>query len=107
MLPRLSLPQPAEDSVARASPVAPTLFAKAPPSVKTVAGALSRLGPMTSADLRGKTGLPRRTIYAALKALRGRGVLGERPSLRDTRQTYFWLSAGTGALAAPRLQPTP
>jgi DNA-binding transcriptional ArsR family regulator len=47
---------------------------------------------MTGAQLREATGLPRRTIYAALKQLRELGILRERISLRDSRQTYFWLA---------------
>jgi DNA-binding MarR family transcriptional regulator len=63
-----------------------------PPSVETVFTALYGNPPMTSMDLRRATHLPRRTIYAALQKLKELGVLEERPSLRDTRQTYFWIT---------------
>jgi len=46
---------------------------------------------MTGKQLREATGLPRRTVYTALRRLRELGVLHERSSLRDTRQTYFWV----------------
>jgi DNA-binding MarR family transcriptional regulator len=64
-----------------------------PPSVQTVLCTLYGHDPMTGAALREATGLPRRTIYAALRTLRGMGLLRERISLRDTRQTYFWLDS--------------
>jgi len=62
------------------------------PSVQTVLGTLHEHEPMTSADIQATTGLPRRTVYAALRTLRGLGVLMERPSLRDMRQSYVWLA---------------
>ena len=46
---------------------------------------------MTGADICETAGLPRRTVYAALRKLRGHGIVQQRQSLRDTRQTYFWL----------------
>lgn len=49
--------------------------------------------PMTGKQIREATGLPRRTVYTALQRLRELGVLRERQSLRDTRQTYFWVPA--------------
>lgn len=63
------------------------------PSVQTVLGTLHAQQPMTSADIQATTGLPRRTVYAALRTLRSLGVLMERPSLRDMRQSYVWLAA--------------
>ncbi|HLF16865.1 MAG TPA: helix-turn-helix transcriptional regulator [Candidatus Thermoplasmatota archaeon] len=76
-----------------------------PPSVQTVLCALYERHPLTGSQLRDATGLPRRTVYAALERLRGFGILEERVSLRDSRQTYFWLDlahlpAGTEQLAA-------
>ncbi len=62
------------------------------PSVSTVFCTLYGHEPMTGQDIRKATGLPRRTVYAALERLREIGILGERPSLRDTRQTYFWVN---------------
>jgi hypothetical protein len=65
---------------------------------------------MTSADIQATTGLPRRTVYAALRTLRGLGVLMERPSLRDMRQSYVWLAheavKGPPVAAAPAIAPT-
>jgi DNA-binding IclR family transcriptional regulator len=72
------------------------------PSVQTVLGTLHAQQPMTSADIQATTGLPRRTVYAALRTLRSLGVLMERPSLRDMRQSYVWLAAN----AVQGIQPT-
>lgn len=47
--------------------------------------------PMTGKQIREATGLPRRTVYTALRKLRELGLIRDGPSLRDTRQTYFWL----------------
>lgn len=47
--------------------------------------------PLTGAQIRDATKLPRRTVYAAVTRLRELGVLRERVSLKDSRQTYFWL----------------
>lgn len=66
-------------------------IADVPPSVEAVFCALYDRDPMTGAQLRDDTGLPRRTLYSALKRLRDLGVLKEQLSLRDTRQTYFWI----------------
>lgn len=62
-----------------------------PASVQKVLGQLQEHPPMTGKQLREATGLPRRTIYTALRRLRELGMLHERSSLRDTRQTYFWV----------------
>lgn len=71
-----------------------------PESVQTVLSQLLGHSPMTGKELREATGLPRRTIYTALRKLRDMGVLKERLSLRDTRQTYFWVN-GDGANWTP------
>lgn len=63
-----------------------------PPSVQTVLCQLHEHDPMTGKQLRETTGLPRRTVYSALQTLRDLGLLHERLSLQDTRQTYFWLA---------------
>lgn len=63
-----------------------------PPSTETVICTLHNSAPLTGAQIREATGLPRRTVYAALKQLRAIGILRERISLKDTRQTYFWLA---------------
>lgn len=65
-----------------------------PSSVAAVLEALSTKAPMTGKELREYTGLPRRTTYTALRRLREQGLLQEKASLRDTRQTYYWLSPG-------------
>lgn len=67
--------------------------AKVPPSVQSVYCAMYGHAPMTGAQLRESTHLPRRTIYAALQKLKELGMLNERPSLKDTRQTYYWVAA--------------
>lgn len=65
--------------------------AKVPPSVQSVYCAMYGHPPMTGQQLREQTHLPRRTVYAALQKLKELGMLNERPSLRDTRQTYYWV----------------
>lgn len=67
-----------------------------PASVQIILGKLQGHKPMTGKELREATGLPRRTIYTALRKLRELGILRERQSLRDTRQTYFWIPEGGG-----------
>lgn len=66
-------------------------IADVPPSAQEVFCTLYGHDPMTGAQLRESTGLPRRTIYSALQRLRDLGILREQLSLRDTRQTFFWL----------------
>jgi hypothetical protein len=77
------------------------------PSVQTVLGTLRAHEPMTSADIQATTGLPRRTVYAALRTLRGLGVLMERPSLRDMRQSYVWLASESVPAPPPATAPVP
>ena len=78
--------------------------AHVPPSVQTVYCAMYGHRPMTGRQLRDATHLPRRTIYAALQRLRELGVIEERASLRDTRQTYYWV-AGVPQDATPSEPP--
>ena len=75
------------------------------PSVQAIVGALHEKQPLTGADIRIRTGLPRRTVYAGLMRLKEIGVLQERPSLRDARQSYFWLDLTR--ITAPESQPEP
>jgi hypothetical protein len=75
-----------------------------PSSVVAVLDALSTKAPMTGKELREFTGLPRRTTYTALRRLREMGLLHEKASLRDTRQTYYWLAPAAGG-APPQPQP--
>ena len=79
-----------------------------PPSVHAVLGVLQGRTPMTGADIRQVCGLPRRTVYGALRTLRERGLVMQRQSLRDTRQSYFWLVAAPGSVgrgASDRVAP--
>jgi DNA-binding MarR family transcriptional regulator len=62
------------------------------PSVHAVGAVLQR-GRMTAKDLRLASGLPRRTIYRALSILCEEGLVQQRRSLQDSRQSYFWLVA--------------
>lgn len=70
--------------------------AHVPSSVQAILGQLTGHKPMTGKEIREATGLPRRTVYTALRRLREMGILKEVPSLKDTRQTYFWVE-GEGA----------
>jgi hypothetical protein len=81
-----------------------------PSSVVAVLDALATKAPMTGKELREFTGLPRRTTYTALRRLREMGVLHEKASLRDTRQTYYWLAPTAGGAPpqpATHAQPAP
>lgn len=51
--------------------------------------------PMTMRHLVAETGLARRTIYAIVQKLRAGGGLREQVSLKDARQTWFWLPDAT------------
>jgi len=68
----------------------------APASVQAIVHQLAGHAPMTGKEIREATGLPRRTVYTALRRLREMGLLQERSSLKDTRQTYFWLDGAAG-----------
>lgn len=74
--------------------------AHVPPSVQNVYCTLYGHDPMTGQQLRDTTGLPRRTVYAALQRLKEIGVLRERPSLRDTRQTYYSITGPAQTLSS-------
>jgi DNA-binding transcriptional regulator GbsR (MarR family) len=76
-----------------------------PSSVQTILCQLYGHTPMTGKQLREATGLPRRTIYTALRKLRDLNLLQERQSLRDTRQTYFWIPAKDEPAASPQSAP--
>lgn len=62
-----------------------------PRSAESVLSALCEEGPLTMSDLQARCGLARRTVYGAVRRLRERGLLQAQTSLRDTRQTFFWL----------------
>ncbi|MGB1587093.1 MAG: winged helix-turn-helix transcriptional regulator [Thermoplasmatota archaeon] len=67
------------------------LVPEAPASVQAVLCALEDHEPKTNKVLQEETGLPRRTLYTALRRLQEDGLVKRRVSLQDTRQTYFWL----------------
>lgn len=77
------------------------------PSVRTVFQALYEQHPLTGQQIRERTHLPRRTVYAALQRLKGLGILHERVSLRDTRQSYFWLDVAPALAPATAPAPVP
>lgn len=67
-------------------------LAQVPASAQAILEQLAGHPPMTGKEIREATGLPRRTVYTALRRLREMGLLREQASLRDTRQTYFWVN---------------
>jgi DNA-binding transcriptional ArsR family regulator len=69
-------------------------LAHAPGSVQAILAKLAGHSPMTGKEIREATGLPRRTVYTALRRLREMGLIKEQASLKDTRQTYFWIPDG-------------
>ena len=73
-----------------------------PRSVEEVYCTLYQHDPMTGQQIRETTGLPRRTIYEALRRLKQLGLLRERISLKDTRQTYFWIPESPGTMTVPQ-----
>lgn len=73
-----------------------------PDSVQAILQQLAGHKPMTGKEIREATGLPRRTVYTALRRLREMGILKEKASLRDTRQTYFWVE-GAAANWTPQI----
>ena len=87
------------------SPPAPTAAAGPLPgldasSVRSVLALLQTDHALTGKEIRTRSGLPRRTVYSALRVLRRHGLLLQRPSLRDTRQTLFWLASTVDADSA-------
>lgn len=69
----------------------------APDSVKAVLCALEGHEPKTNKALQEATGLPRRTLYTALRRLQEDGLVKRRISLQDTRQSFFWLPDAVAA----------
>ncbi len=76
---------------------AQALLPDAPASVAKVICTLEGHEPMTNKQIQDATGLPRRTLYTALKRLQSEGLVRQQVSLRDTRQTYFWLDGHAAA----------
>ncbi len=73
-------------------------------SVQRILDFLQGHSPMTGKQLRENLNLPRRTLYTALQRLRELGLLAERRSLKDSRQTYFWIpSPPTGTASDPAM----
>lgn len=71
-----------------------------PPSAITVLGLLATRGPSTHKDLIQIAPIPARTVRSALARLKDEGRVLERPSLRDSRQSYYILATGDLATEA-------
>lgn len=71
-----------------------------PPSAVAVLGLLASRGPSTHKDLVAVAPLPARTVRFALRRLREEGRILERPSFRDSRQSYYVLATGDAAAEA-------
>ena len=68
-----------------------------PPSAVTVLGLLATRGPLTHKQLTQTAPIPARTVRFALARLRDEGRVLERPSFRDSRQSYYLLATGDTA----------
>ena len=62
-----------------------------PPSAKYIFKLLLTEGEMTQKELIESTGLPNRTVRNALNILKGKGVINQRPHLRDARQSIYYV----------------
>ncbi|MHA1199125.1 MAG: NAD(+)/NADH kinase [Candidatus Heimdallarchaeaceae archaeon] len=62
-----------------------------PPSAKYIFKLLLTEGEMTQKELIEGTGLPNRTVRNALAILKGKGVINQRPHLRDARQSIYYV----------------
>lgn len=71
-----------------------------PPSAITVLGLLAERGPLTHKGLVDAAPIPARTVRFALARLKGEGRVLERPSFRDSRQSYYVLATGDVATEA-------
>lgn len=71
-----------------------------PPSAVTLLGLLASRGPSTHKDLVDAAPLPARTVRFALARLKEAGRVLERPSFRDSRQSYYVLATGDVATEA-------
>lgn len=75
-----------------------------PASAVTVLGLLATRGPLTHKQIVEAAPIPARTVRFALRRLREEGRVLERPSFRDSRQSYYVLPTGdlaTEATLAP------
>lgn len=71
-----------------------------PRSAIAVLGLLATRGPLTHKDLVTNATIPARTVRFALRRLQNEGRVIERPSLRDSRQSYYILATGDLATEA-------
>lgn len=71
-----------------------------PPSAVTILGLLASRGPLTHKALVEGAPIPARTVRFALARLLGEGRVLARPSLRDSRQSYYILATGDVATEA-------
>lgn len=71
-----------------------------PPSAVTLLGILALRGPSTHKDLVDAAPIPPRTVRFALQRLKDEGRVIERPSFRDSRQSYYILPTGDTATEA-------
>jgi DNA-binding IclR family transcriptional regulator len=62
-----------------------------PPSAFAVLQLIATRGPLTHKQIVDATPIPGRTIRFALQRLLAEGRVEERPSLRDSRQSYYRL----------------
>lgn len=74
-----------------------------PPSALTVLSLLATRGPLTHKQLVEASPIPARTVRFALARLRDEGRVIERPSFRDSRQSYYLLPTGDRATEFPLL----
>ena len=75
-----------------------------PASAVAVLSVLASRGPLTHKQLVEASPIPARTVRYALRRLREEGRVLERPSFRDSRQSYYLLPTGdlsTEATLAP------
>src|ERR1041385_2488800 len=61
-------------------------------SVRSVLALLQTDHALTGKEIRTRSGLPRRTVYSALRVVSGGGVVVPGPGLRDTGQPLFWVA---------------
>lgn len=71
-----------------------------PPSAVTVLGLLAVRGPQTHKQIVDSAPIPARTVRFALTRLKTEGRILERPSFRDSRQSYYILATGDIATEA-------
>lgn len=71
-----------------------------PASAVTVLSLLAIRGPSTHKQLVDAAPIPARTVRFALQRLKEEGRVLERPSFRDSRQSYYLLATGDVATEA-------